>query len=79
MSSMKDQLCQHAQRIVVKRNTCTEDKCNNTQSVGTSSQSPIKTCTFNKWNRMHVHDTISVSVCIIISRQVIVCHIMPLR
>ena len=37
MSSMKDQLY-GAQHVVVKRNTCTEDTCNNTQRVGTSNQ-----------------------------------------
>ena len=32
---------QHALRVVVKRNTCTED---NTQRVGTSNQWPVQTC-----------------------------------
>ena len=32
---------QHAQRVVVQRNTCTED---NPQRVGTSNQWPVQTC-----------------------------------
>ena len=54
---------QHAQRVVVKRNTCTED---NAQRVGTSISGLYKHAQqqFNKWNRMHVH----VSVCTIITR-----------
>ena len=35
---------QHAQRVVVKRNTCTDGTCNNTQRVGTSNQWPVQTC-----------------------------------
>ena len=59
---------QRAQRIVVKRNTCTED---NTQRVGTSNQWPVQTCTTAvKWNRMHVRVTMFVSVCTIIIKQV---------
>ena len=62
---------QHAQRVVVNRNTCTEDTCNNTQRVGTSDQWPYKHAQqqFNKWNRMHVHVTMFASVCTISARQ----------
>ena len=44
MSSMRTSYMgtQHAQRVVVKRNTCTED---NTQRVGTSNQWPVQSCT----------------------------------
>ena len=51
---------QHAQRVVVKRNTCTEDLCNNTHRVGTSNQWPVQ---HNSSYRMHVHVTMYVSVC----------------
>ena len=34
----------NAQRVVVKRNTCTEDTYNNTQRVGTSNRWPVQTC-----------------------------------
>ena len=66
---------QHAQRVVVKRNTCTEDMCKNTHRVGTSNQWPVQTCTtasslINAWNRMHVHVTMFVNVCTIITRQI---------
>ena len=57
------------QHIVVKRNTCTEDTCNNTQRVSASNQWPVKHAQqqFNKCNRMHVHVAM---VCTIIIRQV---------
>ena len=59
---------QHAQRVVVKRNTYRED---NPQRVVTSNQWPVQTCTTAvKWNEIHVHVTMFVSVCTIISRQV---------
>ena len=46
---------QHAQRVVVKRNTCTEDTCNNTQRAGTQISGLYKHAqAVNKWNRMHV-------------------------
>ena len=56
---------QHAQRVVVKSNTCTEDTCNNTQRVGTSNQWLYKHAQqqFNGWNRMHVDVAMLVSVC----------------
>ena len=73
MHSLKLRLCpvqrtsyrgaQHAQRVVVKRNSCTEDTCNNTQRVVTSNQWPVQTCTtaaVNKWNRMYLHVTMFV-------------------
>ena len=63
---------QNAQRVAVKRNTCTEDTYNDRQRVGTSvkSQWPVETCTAAvKWNRMHMHVTMFVSVCINIIRQ----------
>ena len=58
---------EHAQRVIVKRYTCTEDTC---KRVGTSNQWPVAQQQFNKWNRMHVHVTMFVSVCTIITRQV---------
>ena len=42
MSSMKDQLYGNS-TVVVKRNTCTED--NTRESVLTSNQWPVQTCT----------------------------------
>ena len=43
MSSMNMETL-HAQKVVVKRNACTED---NTQRVGTSNQWPVQTCMHN--------------------------------
>ena len=53
---------QHAQGVVVKRNTCTEDTCNNTQRVSTAISGLYKLAQqqFNKWNGMHVHVTMFV-------------------
>ena len=64
---------QHAQRVVVKGNTCTEDTCMCTiHRVGTSNQGLYKHAQqqCNKWNKMHLHVTMFVSVCTIITRQV---------
>ena len=56
MSSTKDQLYGNStctKCIVVKRNTCTEDTCNNTQRVSTAISGLYKHAQqqFNKWNR----------------------------
>ena len=62
---------QHALRVVVKRNTCTDDTCNNAQLVHQiSGLYKHAQQQFNRWNRMHVHVTMFVSVCTIITRQV---------
>ena len=65
---------QHAQRVglVVKRNTCTEDRCTiHRESVHQiSGLYKHAKQQFNKWNRMHVHVTMYVSV---ITRQVYYC------
>ena len=64
MSSMKDQLYGNS--------TCTKSSCqkeylyteDNTQRVGTSISGLYKHAQqqFNKWNRMHVHVTMSVCI-----------------
>ena len=59
---------QHAQRVVAKRNTCTEDTYNNIQSQYIKSVAYTKM--HNSSYRMHVHVTMFVSVCTSITRQV---------
>ena len=71
MSSMKDQLYETT-KSSCQMNTCTED---NTQRVGASNQWHVHMHMhaqqqFDKWNRMHVHVTMFVSVCTIITRQI---------
>ena len=55
---------QHAQRVVVKRNICTED---NTQRVGTSNQWPVQ--------NMHISSLINGIECMCMSQCLCVCTI----
>ena len=66
---------QHAQRVVVKRNTCTED---NTQRVSTSISGLYKHAQqqFNNGIECNVRVTMFVSVCTIITGQDY-CYCMP--
>ena len=60
---------QHAQRIVVKRITCTEDTCNNTQRVSVHRISGLYKHAqllqqFNKWNRLNACACHNVCECV---------------
>ena len=65
---------QHAQKGVVKRSTSREKYVQNTVEKHAQSQmvqiiSPRQTCTRAvTWNRMHVHATMCVCVCAIITQ-----------